>query len=463
MDPAGRIFEREGKIYRAINNDYEADFRYLFEVGAIQEMIESNLIPDTKISNLKVNGYNLLLEHKKIEPLVFSSEWSFEMLREAAVTVIKINKILFNYGFETKDAHFHNILFDKATPKFVDIGSFKKRKNKKYWECKDEFFRYYFFPLYIWSKGNSILARKSICDTAGFITAMEFFLYKNKFARMIPIKLITQSSYYLEVLRNLSKFDLDTVFIAKNPEIKRKLLKIIHRISQIGLLPRNSVNLERLERKIKKIKSPDRTTKWGMYHSGVDYHSLFSEGGRFNIVLKLLEKYNISDVHEIGGNQGILAAEIGKKIPRVICSDYDEVAVDFMFRKAKENSFNYTPLLLDVLHPIYQSFPNTTIFSPQQRFSAQAVIALALSHHLILGQKAPIELILKSLSSYSKEYLFIEFMPKGIDKSGVPDWYNLDWFRDHFKNFFELKEEIKTVKDGSRILLVGKKKKVSEN
>ncbi len=458
IDPVGFLFRYDGRLFRAINNSHKEGIQFLFSSGAIKELNEADLIPFTQISDIKLEGFDLVLEHKKIETVTFSTEWSFEMLREAARLIINVNRVLFQYDFETKDAHNHNVVFDGYTPKYVDIGSFHRRKNQKYWECKDEFYRIFLYPLKIWSSGNSQFARKSLSDVAGYMLRYEYSLYKHPLLRIFPISLITKISYFLEVLRNLSKFDLNTIFIVKKPELKRKILKFIHKVSLSGLLPHNDVDLDYLTSKIDKIKRPHFTTKWGDYHANVDKDEQFKVGGRFEIVIKLIKDYNIQEVLEIGGNQGLLSIELKKFVDKVICSDYDEVAVDNMFLNAKRLKTNIIPALLDIMHPIYLSLYYAQKLKPQIRFKSQATLALALSHHLILGQKVPIDVMFQTFIEYTKEYLFVEFMPNGIDKSPNPEWYTLEWFRECFKKYFELILEKPSVENRSRILLFGKLK-----
>jgi hypothetical protein len=458
IDPVGSLFVYQRKYYRAIKDAAVDDILYLFKSGAIDELNKLNLIPNTKISDLKLDGFKLVLEHEKIETITFSSEWSFEMLKAAAKLVIEVNKILFKYGFETKDAHYNNIVFDKYIPKFVDIGSFQKRKSNKYWECKDEYYRSFVYPLKIWASGNSQLARRSISDPSSLLLRYEFTLYKHPIFRTIPKSIIVKVSYLLEVLRNLSKFDLDTILIVHNPKLKRRVLKILHKISQYGLLPHNNINLKSLERVIHIIKRPSYTTKWGDYHFKVNKSELFKAGGRFDLIIKLIKEYKISEVFEVGGNQGMLSIELDKFIDKVICSDYDEVAVDSMYTNLVNTKAHITPVLLDIMHPIYLNNPFIEKSRPQIRFKSQATLVLAVTHHLILGQKIAIDEMFETILQYTREYLFIEFMPNGIDKGPVPEWYKIDWFKSHFEKYLDILLIKTSTEDGSRILFVGKVK-----
>ncbi|KAB2851598.1 MAG: hypothetical protein F9K42_04885 [Ignavibacterium sp.] len=62
----------------------------------------------------------------------------------------------------------------------------------------------------------------------------------------------------------------------------------------------------------------------------------------------------------------------------------------------------------------------------------------------------------ETILQYTKEYLFIEFMPNGIDKGTVPEWYNIDWFKTHFEKYLDTLLIKTSAEDGSRILFVGK-------
>ncbi len=458
IDPVGSLFVYQGRYYRAIKDAAVDDILYLFKSGAIKELNDLNLIPDTKISDLKLEGFNLVLEHERIEIITYSAEWSFEMLKAAAKLVIEVNKVLFKYGFETKDAHYNNILFDKYIPKFVDIGSFHRRKNNKYWECKDEYYRSFVYPLKIWASGNSQLARRSISDPSSLLLRYEFTLYKHPILRVIPKSLVVNISYLLEVLRNLSKFDLDTILIVHNPKLKRRVLKILHKISQYGLLPHNNINLDKLEKVILRIKRPIYATKWGDYHFKVNKAELFKAGGRFDLIINLIKDYKINEVFEVGGNQGMLSIELSKFVDKIICSDYDEIAVDNMYINLVKTEAKLTPVLSDIMHPVYLNYPFIEKSKPQVRLKSQATLVLAVTHHLILGQKISIDEMFETILQYTKEYLFIEFMPNGIDKGPVPEWYNIDWFKTHFEKYLDTLLIKTSAEDGSRILFVGKVK-----
>lgn len=459
IDPTGFLFKYKGRIFRAINKSAKNDVLYLFESGAVEELNNLNLIPITTISNVVLEGYDLVLEHEKIDVIIFPTEWSFEMLKDAALLVIQVNKILRKYNFETHDSHGYNILFHYSQAKFVDFGSFVRKTNNKYWSGKDNFREFYFYSLYMWSKGSSLFTKSFLINDGKYINAKdyEFIIYKYSFLRLLPSKHLERFFYYLRLLRNLQKFNVNKILIVKKEKLKRRLLRILMLLSKAGLIPNNHTNFKQLEKRIKKIKSPKVLTEWGEYHSNLKETELFKDGSRFSLIVEQVKKLNIKSIIEIAGNQGLLAEEISKNVPTVICTDIDERAVDHMYLRAKKRKVKIYPALLDFLSPINQSLYYSESYSVMKRFNSEAVLALALTHHLLLTRKVTIDTIFEALSKYTSKYLFIEFMPAGIRRGELPEWYTIDWFRDNFIKYYNLIFEIPSEKDGSRILFVGEK------
>ena len=66
IDPIGFLFKYDNRIFRAINNAEKDKVIFLFESGAIDELNKANLIPQTKISDIVLEGYDLVLEHRKL-------------------------------------------------------------------------------------------------------------------------------------------------------------------------------------------------------------------------------------------------------------------------------------------------------------------------------------------------------------------------------------------------------------
>jgi hypothetical protein len=92
--------------------------------------------------------------------------------------------------------------------------------------------------------------------------------------------------------------------------------------------------------------------------------------------------------------------------------------------------------------------PNYFGDKPAERFASQCVMALAVTHHLVLTQGFNIDSIISTIRSYTTRYAIIEFMPKGLwdgkNAPPFPAWYTREWFMDHLRKQFTIEWEEQT-------------------
>ena len=109
MDPVGRVVLGEKIVYRLIERDYQNLIKEIFSSGLIEELVSKNLLVESKLSLSP--EIEMIIEHKKLFQSSLS-DWSIDMLLSAAKTTLLVNDIANKYGYELKDAHSQNILFD---------------------------------------------------------------------------------------------------------------------------------------------------------------------------------------------------------------------------------------------------------------------------------------------------------------------------------------------------------------
>ena len=96
----------------------------------------------------------------------------------------------------------------------------------------------------------------------------------------------------------------------------------------------------------------------------------------------------------------------------------------------------------------------------EERMRSDLVLAMALTHHLILSQGMPMDFIFRRFAESTNKWLVVEFMPKGLwggaeNLPAVPEWYTMENFKSSMEKFFTV-EKILPLED-NRIVLVGKK------
>ena len=139
--------------------------------------------------------------------------------------------------------------------------------------------------------------------------------------------------------------------------------------------------------------------------------------------------------------------------------DVDPDSVDKAFIRYGHDS-RFTVAKFDFADP----WENFKVIPFQARFNSEMVLALAITHHLLLTYEMPIETMLQRFYELTSEMLLIEFMPLGLwdgsnEKFELPSWYTREFFKSHILHFFEIEEVLEL--ETNRILFVCKKLKES--
>ncbi|HPY90542.1 MAG TPA: class I SAM-dependent methyltransferase, partial [Lentisphaeria bacterium] len=174
--------------------------------------------------------------------------------------------------------------------------------------------------------------------------------------------------------------------------------------------------LDNLKNLIESLSWQPAGTEWGDYYDFTNY----SEEGlsaKKDIVCRFLDDVKPSSLWDLGANNGLftrLAAE--RAIPSV-AFDIDPAAIEKNYLYLKENRLPcLLPLVCDLCNPSPGlGWANAERDSLAQRGPVDAVLALALIHHLAISNNLPLPKIAEFLASIAKD-LLIEFVPKTDSK-----------------------------------------------
>lgn len=457
-DQRGYVFRWRDQIYRAIYPSFEFEVRELWDCGLIDALMDAGLLPKSEITDFQTDDCSLVIAHETVHVETLPSEWSFTMLRDAALITLRVNIIARVHGYQTVDAHGFNVLFHGSKPLFIDIGSFIKLHNdfgcaKPGWRPYGEFKRSFYAPLKLWSEDSEFIARRALMGEQ--LPMCEFWRLRYPVLRLIPLGALGtfEELYYRYKGLNTVSMDEFRRFVSRSPARQRWGERII-RFANRRSLPFASVNLEKLEKQVSRLKTPSRSSAWADYHSdrGLD--------NRFNYILNVIEQYQPQSVLDMAGNAGFLTRRIveNAEIGYAICADYDRNAIDTLYKSLDQQELRLYPAVLDFSISVSDSK-----FRPShERFKSDMVMALALTHHLLLTQGLTLDFILERLSQYSNRYVLVEFMPMGLYSSKfdhipiAPDWYTRDWFRSGLEERFDILDERELATN--RVLYVAEKR-----
>lgn len=404
VDPAGKVFHHDGRVFRAITREYASTYRMLLAAPYTRDLFNAGLI-ETWVSDFSIEGYELVLEHRRVPTLSSWVEWCSEMTKDAALMVLRLNQELLKHGFCTKDIQPGNVQFVDGKPYWIDFGSVAPVSSVPPPRFRFDEFRYHWLlPLWMMSKGWHGLGRQFFAEIAEG--------YWKSHANRKPYRWIP---YWYPLMKGP----------ARRGDWQASLDRVIARIEGLHVDPRRG--------------------EWTDYGQGgmppVDRPDLFRE--KALAVYRLLQKLPPGTVLDCGGNKGWhaeLAAHMGH---RVTSFDTDDASVCYLYQRVKERKLPILPLVMDFLRPTPPFSVALGKPSAFDRLRSDIVLALALVHHMVFSCNVTFEPIASILSQYSRRCVIVEFPPADDQLvrgrwSRQPDWYTLDKFvdvlRPHFAN-----------------------------
>jgi len=431
-DPSGFIFRRNGTLYRQVNRSYKEYFDSLMESGLYENLIQADLLiphrevaPDLRCTD---QAYKII-EPEPIRFISYPYEWSFSQLKDAALATIRIQKEALNRNLSLKDCSAYNIQFRDGKPAFIDTLSFEPYREGRPWVAYRQFCQHFLAPLALMS--------------------------------YVDVRLNQLSRIYLDGL----PLDLASALLPARTHLRMGLLSHIHlhakaqiryadktldtsgrKISRVGMLGL----VDNLEVTVRKLEWRPAGTEWGEYYDDTNYSASATED-KERIVAAFLERAGPALVWDVGANTGLFSRVASdRKIP-TIAFDIDPAAVEKNYRETVAKGETYIlPLLLDLTNPSPAiGWANVERMAFLQRGPADAVMALALIHHLAISNNVPLGRIAEMFAKMG-EHLIVEFVPKSDSQvrrllttreDVFPD-YRQEVFEKEFARYFEIEESV---------------------
>jgi hypothetical protein len=200
-------------------------------------------------------------------------------------------------------------------------------------------------------------------------------------------------------------------------------------------------------------------SEWVDYYDATNY-SRAAFDSKAEAVRGFLKSIHPASVWDLGANTGVfsrIAAETGAWI---LSSDIDPGAVDRNYLEVKnKKEKNLLPLVIDLTNPSPAiGWENRERDSFLQRGPVDAVMALALMHHLAISNNLPLEYLARFFNRLGR-WLIIELVPKQDSqvrrllqtRLDIFPNYHADGFEAAFQEYFSIREKTPVV-DSQRIL-----------
>jgi hypothetical protein len=433
-DPSGFIFQKDGVLYRQVNKIFKEDFDHFAGSGCYHHLVKTELL----ISHEEVNenffgsdDWYKTLRPQKVPFLSYSYEWSFNMLKDAALLTLRLAKECIPFGILLKDATPYNIQWLHGKPVFIDTLSFEKYNSLKPWIAYRQFCECFLSPLLLMHYTGQPLQSLLLAYPEGIPLSITRSLlpWHSRFS------LHTYLHVYLH--ERFASKSIGKELPEKSGFSEKKLLRLIDSLQSL----------------IQSLHWKGKPTSWENYYAEANERNDYLEQKKNIISAWVTEMTGIKTAVDLGSNEGEFSYLLAKKNIRVVATDLDHTSINNLYNRiVKENEKNILPLIVDLANPSPSiGFDNTERVSFIERTNTDLALALALVHHLAIGKNIPFEKIAALLEKITN-YLIIEFVPKQDEKvqfmlrqkKDIYDTYSEENFVTAFEKYFfiQKKQEI---------------------
>lgn len=436
-DRSGAIYYAGDTVLRLVGDSYASSYDQLLQSGLYKTLTENGSLihheelPADQWPTEQLLGQPLhtVLQVPRIPFISYPYEWSFGQLKAAALLTLQIQLTALAHGMTLKDASAYNIQFWKGKPVFIDTLSFEPYQEGKPWAAYRQFCTHFLAPLALISKVSIDMRRFSqlYIDGIPLDLASKLLLKKTRFSPFFQMhihyhaKLETRYSGDVQASQKI-KFNLS----------KNKLVAIINHL-QSGI---NSLNLT-----ISK-------TEWSDYYSQFSYSDASIEHKKV-LVGEWTKELAPQHTWDLGCNTGLFSEIVQPYSGQVTSFDIDYLAIEKFYQTLKTKSYmNVLPLVLDLSNPTPAiGWANQERKAFRDRGGVDLILALALIHHLSIGNNVPFVQVAELFSALAK-HLIIEFVPKHdsqsqrllVTKEDVFNDYNQNDFEAAFEQYFVIRK-----------------------
>jgi hypothetical protein len=395
-DRDGFVFERAGRILRQVNPGYLPTYNRLKAAGLFGRLWTKGwLIPHRELPANDGDLPGLVLEPEQLPAITYPYEWCFGQLRDAALLTLQIQQTAMAAGFTLKDSSAYNIQFHEGRPVLIDTLSFEPYVEGAPWMAYRQFCQHFLAPLALMARCDprlGLLARNHI-DGVPLDLA----------SRLLPRRTWLQAGLLFHVhlhARAQGRYQ------NRDHKVKPRT------ISRSGLLG----IIDSLATTIRKFEWTPAGTEWGAYYEHTNYDA---EAGRDKAaaVESWIGQCRPGLVWDLGANDGTFSRLAVRQGATTVAWDIDPAAVEKCHRAVRQSrETRLLPALLDLTNPSPALGWNLTErMSLLERPLPDLALALALLHHLAIGNNVPLEYCAEFFRRVSDK-LIIEWVPKSDSK-----------------------------------------------
>jgi ribosomal protein L11 methylase PrmA len=424
-DPAGRVYLENGRVFRTVSDFAVADFEFARSNKTLRRLIDAGGVIETR--DVAANDADAprgqaarVVEHPRLPFISYPYEWSFSLLKAAALHHLDLQIALLGGGVALSDATAYNIQFIGPRPIFIDPLSFVPYQEGDYWKAHRQFCEQFLNPLLM----HALVGVPHNDWFRGSLEGVPTLMLARMIAphKRLSWRVLTQ--VVLPAQLQSGKNSLD----AASATAARPLPKNAY----LGMLTGLRDWIASM-----KPKGADKTL-WADYAKNNSYDEA-EFATKKGLVGAFVARAQPRLLWDLGCNTGEYSeVALANGASSVIGFDFDHGALEGAYARAVDRKLDFLPLFQDASNPSPgQGWSGEERASLMRRNSeAQALVALAFIHHIAIGRNVPLDRVVEFLVGLAPKGV-VEFVPKedamvkrllALRKDIFPD-YTLDNFK----------------------------------
>jgi hypothetical protein len=444
-DRNGSVFYYDGEIFRGISAKALANWERLIATRFFHDFMSRGSVVQTERVSHPMEGvgdeWAAVLRHAAIPFVSYPYEWTYGMLKDAALLHLDLMLAALEEGFILKDASSYNVQWHGAQPVFIDIPSFEVLDEGQPWVGYRQFCELFLYPLMLhaykgidfrpWLRGS--LDGISAASLRPLLSARDL-LRPGVMMHVVAQNALQRrySGNEQNVRSELSQAGFDKSLIIRNVQNLRKIIS--------GMTPAGG------------------KTQWADYALTHSYDDTEYEA-KCAFVRDAAGVRRWRCVWDLGCNAGSFSRIAAEHADYVVAMDGDWMALEHLYHEQRERPDRgaILPLVVNLSDPSpRQGWRGAERKSLPERGRPDLALCLALIHHVVISANIPMADFISWLASLDTA-LVIEFVSRDDEmvetllrnKDDQYDDYQLGVFEALLSEHFDVRQN-RPLKGGKR-------------
>ncbi|MFC4147813.1 methyltransferase [Micromonospora mangrovi] len=374
-DPGNRVFHRGTEVLRGLDERSAGDWRTLAASDFFRALLADGRVCATE-EIAATPPWSAVLRHERIPFVSHPYEWSFGMLRDAALLHLEILREALAAGFTTKDGSAYNLQWRGASPVFIDVGSFAPLRDGEPWAGYRQFCQTLLYPLLLQAHLGVDFQPWLRARVDGIEPDQLRPLFRGG-RRLLPGVLTHVHLHGAMQQRNAGASTADV----------RDQLRAAGYSRELAV-----ATVRGLAKLVRRLDRRPGETHWADYQRTCAYSAADRLAKERFVEGAMAAAGSPALALDLGANDGRYARVAARHADYVVAVEQEPAVVDALWRALRaEGERRILPLVMDLADPSPGGgWRGVERAGFAARTRADVVLALAVAHHLALGRNVPL-------------------------------------------------------------------------